>query len=303
MQIKTFFDIIFFKREMKHPFLFFCLCVLLTAPYSSMAATCSRINLTQCLDSACAINISSNPAARCQYCGTASAGSPSSSAMRSVSLGVSSKYILSEKELKSAPSDPGQRYAWATAECIKKISGCTADDVSEVYDSLIEQSCKAAGITAEMTSLSANLKQTVSKTSCSDQIQSCLVADNKCGANFSGCKEDVSFNSFFASCSVEATGCDEYLSDIRTDLRSSRDNAIANAQTLIDNVAKAYQNARAQKLSSAESSCTNDAGFNACVQTVCAQHMKNKCDSDYESERVMAETLCRFYKTACQLIE
>lgn len=288
---------------MKQHILFFCLCLLFFAPYSSMAATCSRINLTQCLDSACAINISSNPAARCQYCGTASAGSPSSSAMRSVSLGVSSKYILSEKELKNAPSDPGQRYAWATAECIKKISDCTADDVSEVYDSLIEQSCKAAGITAEITSLSANLKKTVSKTSCSDQIQSCLVADSKCGANFSGCKDDASFDSFFAACGVDATGCEAYISDIRTEMKTNRDNAIANSQTLINNVAKAYQNARAQKLSSAESSCTNDAGFNSCVQTVCAQNMRNKCGDGYESEKLMAETLCRFYKTACELMK
>lgn len=299
-----FFDIIFFKREMKQHILFFCLCALFFAPYSSMAATCSRINLTQCLDSACAINISSNPAARCQYCGTASAGSPSSSnAMRSVSLGVSSKYILSEKELKSAPTEPGQRYAWATAECIKKINGCTTDDVSEVYDLLIEQSCKAAGITAEMSSLRADLKQTASKSSCLNLIQSCLVANSKCGANFDGCKDDASFDSFFAACGADATGCDAYISEIKTEMKTNRDNAIANAKTLIENIAKAYQNARTQKLSSAETSCTNDAGFNSCVQTVCAKNMRNKCGNGYESEKIMAETLCRFYKTACELMK
>ena len=109
--------------------------------YDSHAATkCSTANLTRCLDSVCAINVSSNPAARCQYCGTSNAGTPPKSKMRSVSAGASAKYNISEKELKKAPEDPGQRYAWATTQCIKKVAGCSADDVSEAYDKLIEQS-------------------------------------------------------------------------------------------------------------------------------------------------------------------
>ena len=64
------------------------------------AVSCSRANLTRCLDSVCAINISSNPAARCQYCGTPSAGAPSATGMRGVSVGASAKYNISDKELK-----------------------------------------------------------------------------------------------------------------------------------------------------------------------------------------------------------
>ena len=112
---------------------------LLTIPGVSVAATCSQANLTRCLDSVCAINVSSNPSARCQYCGTSSAGTPpTKSGMQSLSLGQSAKYTLSEKELKNAPTDPGQRYAWATEQYIKKIDGCTPDDVSDIYDKLIE---------------------------------------------------------------------------------------------------------------------------------------------------------------------
>ena len=115
---------------------------------------CSVANLTRCLDSVCAINIGANPAARCQYCGSSSAGEPTkSTAMKSVSAGASAKYIISDKELKKAPSDPGERYVWGTKLCLEKLSGCTPDDVEENYDNLIEQSCKAAGISADFVNL------------------------------------------------------------------------------------------------------------------------------------------------------
>ena len=70
----------------------------------AFAATqqCSRANLTRCLDSVCAINISSNPAARCQYCGSVGAGTPPNTKMKSVSVGASAKYNISDKELKKA---------------------------------------------------------------------------------------------------------------------------------------------------------------------------------------------------------
>ena len=107
---------------------------------------CSVANLTRCLDSVCAINVGANPAARCQYCGSASAGEPSkSTTMKSISAGAFAKYTISDKELKKAPSDPGERYVWGTKLCLQKVSGCTPDDVTDNYDSLVEQSCKAAG--------------------------------------------------------------------------------------------------------------------------------------------------------------
>ena len=77
---------------------------LLFAPTLVFGA-CSVANLTRCLDSVCAINIGANPAARCQYCGTNSAGEPAKSGtMKSISAGTSSKYIISDKELKNAPT-------------------------------------------------------------------------------------------------------------------------------------------------------------------------------------------------------
>ncbi len=276
-------------------------------PALSYGATCSRANLTRCLDSVCAINVSSNPAARCQYCGTSSAGTPpTKTGMQSLSLGQSAKYTLSEKELKNAPTDPGKRYAWATAECIKKIEGCTADDVSDTYDKLIEQSCKAAGVSAQLAvTLSENAK-TVSSSSCETSIRACLVEEKRCGPDYSACENDADFNNFFAACSVEASGCDNYISDIRNTLISDRNTAIANADKAIENLKQTYQTAREQKVAQAENACKDDTAFNACVKTVCATNMPNKCEvgtSTEESENAAAAALCNFYKTACNLLK
>ena len=273
-------------------------------PAVASAATCSVANLTRCLDSVCAINVSSNPAARCQYCGTSSAGTPpTKTGMRSLSLGASARYTLSEDELEDAPTDPGQRYAWATAQCIKKIDGCTPDDVSDAYDELIEQSCRAAGVSAQLATTLSERAQTVSQSTCMTNIRACMVAANRCGPDYSACENDSDFDRFFAACSVEATGCDDYVSDIRTDLIAARDSAIESADTMLATIVKNYQTARAQKLTSAQDGCKNDSARNECIETVCERNMPNKCGDGYESERASATQLCEFYDIACDLLD
>ena len=273
-------------------------------PAVASAATCSVANLTRCLDSVCAINVSSNPAARCQYCGTSSAGTPpTKTGMRSLSLGASARYTLSEDELEDAPTDPGQRYAWATAQCIKKIDGCTPDDVSDAYDELIEQSCRAAGVSAQLATTLSERAQTVSQSTCMTNIRACLVAANRCGPDYSACENDSDFDRFFAACSVEAAGCDDYVSDIRTDLIAARDSAIESADTMLATIVKNYQTARAQKLTSAQNGCTDNSARDACIETVCENNMPNKCGDGYESERASATQLCEFYDTACALLD
>ncbi len=279
---------------------------LVVAPGFASAATCSVMNLTRCLDSACAINVSSNPAARCQYCGTSRAGEPPSTrtGMQSLSLGASARYTLSSDELEDAPTDPGERYAWATAKCIQKIDGCDADDVSDAYDELIEQSCRAAGVNAQMTAtLADNARQTTTAAGCQTTIRACLVASNRCGANWAACEDDAAFNNFFSTCSIEATDCGDYIADIRTAMESARDTAIKNADTLIQNLVTWYQDARDKKLNDARATCTDNAGRNACIETVCERNMPNKCADGYESERVNANLLCDFYNQACDLLD
>lgn len=294
-----FFDILHFKREMKKYIAFFTLSAIMCANAYG-AATCSRANLTRCLDSACAINVNMNPAARCQYCGTASAGEPTQDkGLRSVSVGTSAANTLSAKELQAAPSDPGRRYAWATAECIKKISGCTADDVSAAYDALIEQSCRAAGINAQMASLRAAASKTISKSACSTGITACMVDAKRCAADWRECEQNADFDKFFSDCTVESKGCDEYFAAIRTELIGARDTAIKNADTVLANIVAAYQAARATKLAAARTACTDNSGRESCIKSVCERSMRNKCGVGFESEKAAATQLCKFYDIAC----
>ena len=113
------------------------------------------------------------------------------------------KYNISDKELKSAPTDAGERYVWATRKCIEKLPDCTTDDVSDMYDTLIEQSCKAAGINAKMAELQQKLTKTQSSGTCTNTITSCVTGEGKCRSDFSACSNDADFSRIFAECSVD----------------------------------------------------------------------------------------------------
>lgn len=286
------------------PHILYILPVLFIGTVADGATACSRANLTRCLDSACAINMSSNPSARCQYCGTATAGKPSSKKeMRSVSVGASAKYNISEKELKKAPSDPGERYSWATKLCLQKVSGCNAEDVSDTYDPLIEQSCKAAGVSAQFDQALEKANKKKSKTACTSEIQSCMIADTRCTPDFRKCESDTDFNKFFAECSVSATNCDDHVSTIRDEMSIARNDAVKNADSIIQQIVANYTSAREKKLSSIKSGCADNSIRDKCVQDVCERNMENKCTPGNESEKSMALQLCKFYEIACNTID
>lgn len=278
----------------------FITCLALATYSNTFAATCSRANLTRCLDSACAINISANPAARCQYCGTPDAGTPKNSNMRTVSTG-STKYNISDKELKSAPSDPGERYVWATRKCIEKLPDCTTDDISDTYDSLIEQSCKAAGITAKMDTLTAKLTKTKSVSTCESAISSCILSDNGCRSDYSGCANDSDFSRVFAECSVSATGCDQYTSNIKTTIQQRRAQTIASKDASIDAIVASYQANRQNKLNTIRTSCADGSMYDSCIKSACINNTQNNCAT--AQEQTIATALCKFYETACGTIK
>lgn len=267
------------------------------------ATSCSRANLTRCLDSVCAIGVSSNPSARCQYCGTSGAGTPPKNAMKSVSAGASAKYNISDKELKKAPTDPGQRYAWATKQCLTKVAGCTVDDVTDTYDSLIEQSCRAAGVSAQLSKTLETVAKTKSKSSCKSDITNCVIAEKNCMADFRNCSENADFDRVFAACGVTNNGCDDYISSIRSDLIADRDNAIKNSESILTKIVESYKMARDKKLSSIKSGCADNTARDECVATVCANNMNNGCATGFESEKSMAIQLCKFYEIACATID
>ncbi len=275
---------------------------MLFVPAVSGAATCSRANLTRCLDSACALNIGSNPAARCQYCGTSAAGVPDST-MRNVSVGGITRYNISARELRNAPTDAGARYAWATRKCLAILPDCTADDVTETYDTLIEQSCRAAGVNAQMESIRKNMVQTKSATVCQSTINACMTNDNKCGANYVNCGVDSDFDKFFSTCGIDALGCDEHLSTVRKKLIDDREQIKKRAADALSGIVKSYQDTRNSKLKSTRTGCDSGTLRDNCIKTVCSRNMANKCDAEHPDETAMATQLCKFYDTACATLK
>ena len=271
---------------------------LIATPGIATAATCSRINLTRCLDSACAINMSANPSARCQYCGTADAGLPPAN-LRAVGT-ATSKNTISARDLKSAPSDPGERYIWATEKCLSIVANCTTDDVDETYDELIEKSCNAAGLAMDTSKLQKQVTtNTKTQSACTNEITVCMTANNKCGTDYSKCTDDAAFDGFFATCAVNATGCTNFTRGALDTIDAARKSTLSATSANIDAIANAHKNTREQKLSSINSGCKNDSDFNKCVNTVCQNNTVDNCATD----KTIATTLCEFHKTACTKIK
>lgn len=261
---------------------------------------CSKTNLARCLDSACAINASMNPAARCQYCGTSGAGEPpSQKGLNNITAGQSTKYAISEKDLKVAPSDPGKRYIWATTECIKKLPDCTPDDASAAYDKLIEQSCKAAGVTMQIQNAATKLNTKKTKTSCNNTFTTCM--DKKCGTAFELCETDSDFDRVIAECGADATGCDDYIAEFKKTFGNARTNAMNNRENLVKTIAENYQKSRKTKLENIQKGCTKGTAADACIESVCANNMRGKCKES--KEKSMAKQLCKFYDNACTVLK
>lgn len=285
---------------------------LLFVPHVVFGA-CSTANLTRCLDSVCAINIGANPAARCQYCGSATFGeSKTEGVMKNITAGSAAKYTISDKELKKAPKDQGQRYIWATEQCLKKVKDCTQENVDEIYDPLIEQSCKSAGISFDVKNLAQNATQTKTKSACSTEITACVIAENHCMANYGNCELDADFDKHFSECALVASGCDEFSKDIRSTLASARNTAFKNAESALEGIVLAHQEARETKLNQVQAACTDQYAKQKCVSDVCENYMPNKCspmtlainlgseDQDkYKIERALAEEFCLYHDIAC----
>ncbi len=284
---------------MKNSVIFFCAGLFTICYLSEAYSACLQQNLTQCLDSVCAINIGVNPAARCQLCGTASSGDEvaGKSGMTQLTLGTASKNTLTAMQLKSAPASPDERYTWAINECLKKIDGCNASDTQN-YDGLIEQSCRAAGIEIQMTSAQENANVKKDGDTCKSEINSCVI--NGCGVGFTNCRDDSDFNRIFSSCSVAATGCAGFSAELRSTNINVRDTAVKNSDSLITSIAEGYKVARAAKIAAANADCTNNAAYDECVKLVCENNMRNKCAAGFSSEVSMANQLCKFHEIACE---
>ncbi|MBO5834010.1 MAG: hypothetical protein J6R22_03585 [Alphaproteobacteria bacterium] len=282
------------------------------------ATTCSRANLTRCLDSVCAINASANTAARCNYCGFSSDNdgpviADSKGGLKSLSAGSSTKYNLSDKELKSAPTDSRmERFRWAIEKCLTKISGCTPEDATEVYTPLVEQSCRAAGIDAKMDSALSDAHKTKDEDTCRAQVTNCMLSDKRCTSSFANCESSADFDKNFSLCSSEAAGCGEYLADVRTELTSNRDNIMARIENDLLGYVKKLQTKRQNKINTAKAGCENNKAYETCVTKVCEENMPDKCANkskktnlkkeEVPGELVAAQSICKFYQIACEAL-
>lgn len=290
---------------MKYPNIFFALFLstFVSAGVHAAPSKCSKANLTRCLDSVCAINSSINPAARCQYCGTSGAGEPpTKSGLTNVTAGKSNKYALTDKELKQATSDPGNRYIWATQECLKKLSDCSTDDVTDTYDKLIEQSCKAAGISAKTTVANANLNKKKNKSQCDTAINNCLI--KKCGNGFEKCEAQADFDRSFSECATDATGCDEHIADLRTSFNNERENASEKREQALTNLVKSIQTSRENRIKTARDSCAKKTSFDACaknIESMCRAALQSRCTDAVL--KTMADGFCGFQTHACDYLK
>ena len=254
------------------------------------ASKCSQTNMMRCLDSVCAINIGMNPAARCQYCGTSLAGTPTAQkGLKNVSVGQSSKYAFTDKELAVAPSDPGKRYIWATGECIKKVGNCTTDDVSNIYDKLIEQSCKAAGINMQTDRAIVNMASKPSQTLCTRLLEAGIEA--KCGTQFDNCNEDSDIDRIVSECITQASGCAEYAPSIKSEYKAKRAKTFESRENALQQIVQDYQNGRQNTWDKTVADCKNDTAEKSC-------HAKYQ---DAFGTKI-ATLICEYYKRACNTI-
>jgi hypothetical protein len=299
-----------YLRKISFIWLFF---VLFAATFASAfaAAKCKQSDLLACLDSVCSEDM--EPTSRCYLCGTSAAKKPKaadyalgdSPVMQSLSVGKSSKNTISDKELKSAPKDPGERYQWATKECAKKIKDCEPEDVSDNYDKLIDQACKVA---LNDTEYEASLKKAaVKKTAeqCASDLNACLLASNKCDGNMLKCETDEEFNRNFSACMVLATGCDEFTTTLRDRMKKSRDEMVAKKDGNLDDLVSLKKMERERDMKTAKNLCSG-AGKEMCVAEVCG-NFPNGLDANGlcadPEEKILAANLCKFVDIACNKLK
>lgn len=286
---------------------FLCFSIL---PIANANGACSIANLTRCIDSACNTATEYGAATRCIMCGTTAAATANDAltaynyggavtGLTGLALGYNSSARL---DTKNAPSEPGARYAWAANECLELNPDCAAADVEKNYDNLIEQSCRAALSEQEYeATFAAQRRNAKTATTCSSQVATCLNVERRCGAGFINCEAEASLNKYFSECLVDVGGCDAFANEIRMQITSSRDNAFAAKQTLLNNIVSGYQTARARKIKTAKDGCADGSLKDACVSTMCSA-IGGDCMNDSEKKSA-AMRMCAYVDTACGRIK
>ena len=272
-------------------------------------ARCRVQDLLQCLDSVCAPNIGTSPGARCYTCGTAAAPRPATPdhgmgeamGMQALALGTSSRNAVPERELRSAPTDPGERYQWATRQCIQRVSTCSAYDVEEHYDPLIQQSCRIAMGDAEFLAQMERARERRTEEECTSEFNLCLLDSGRCGGDMLACETGEDFNRNFSACMVEVTGCDDFSTTLRTAMLAARDRMIATRDSRLEDLVALRRMERENRREMADRMCL-PGGMAGCVAEMCGNLPTGLDDGGYctdQNERMWSTNLCRFLETAC----
>ncbi len=221
--------------------------------------------------------------------------------MKNVTAGQSTKYAIAARDLANAPSDPEKRYIWATNECIKKLTDCTQDDVAVAYDTLIEQSCRAAGVTIQVAKTSASMGEKPTQKKCETNIKTCIT--KKCGASYESCGTDADIDRSVSECAIDAKGCEEYISGIRDTAKSELNSLIEHNEAVLRAIAQKKQQERDTNVNTAFINCENNIGITSCETKICNK-LEGKCTDEYaETEKAMAKELCKYHKTACTMLK
>lgn len=251
-------------------------------------ASCHVPNLIRCIDSACIAGLAGDPTVRCGLCG-------SSAVTLTRRPSANQRASATTLEIRNAPTDPAARYSWAATECLQRIAGCTSDDVTDNYNPLIEQSCRAANVSMSFAA-AATAPVRKSSAECRRDMIECM--NRRCGAGFANCQQDSDLDRNFSTCLIDTScGSDPEVSDIRNTIRRSRDDFERNRIAAAESAATQRRRARESAAQSAREDCRTGAAKESCVRSMCA-NFANRCE-DNRDETAMANNLCRFVDIAC----
>ncbi|MDR2685487.1 MAG: hypothetical protein LBB23_01785 [Rickettsiales bacterium] len=298
--------------------------IIISAPaFGAPKAVCRIPDLTNCIDSACAKDLSTDPGSRCTLCGSERASNIAKSkkdtyigagfapTFQSLSIGAGNpKLLISDREMKNAPDAPDERYAWSIGMCIGKVPNCTNDDARDEYDKLIKESCRAFMTAEEYDAATSKVAAEKSKDECKTLIGSCMTNEARCGAGWVNCKAnmpDSAFDQFYSSCLLDSGCADKggaILAELKTMAKSVDD--------IIDKrLADAKQNAadaRKARWETWAQSCSNShEARSKCVENYCwmfdealgvngttSAKTMGTTSCKFQASRAMAETLCGY---------
>jgi len=119
------------------------------------------------------------------------------------------------------------------------------------------------------------------------------------------CKDDAEFNRNFSICAADATGCVDYMTELRAALLASRDEMAKKSKSRLTDLVALRQNERKERFERMSRSCQS-AGKAACVAEICGNLPKGSNDGgacNNPNEKIWATNFCKFVDIACNKLK